>query len=233
MPWSWYSAWGIRRFGFHGISHGYCAGRAAELLPGRPGLRLITCHLGNGCSASAIRDGLAVDTTMGFTPMEGLMMGSRAGSLDAGILLYLLRTGRLDQEGLDRALNHQSGLLGVSEVSADFRQVESAAQAGNEQARLALTIYAGRVRSAIGALAATLGGVDALLFTAGVGENSAWLRAEVCRGLECLGIHLDPERNQTCRPDADLARLDAAARILIVHTREELVIARETRRLTV
>ena len=206
--------------------------RAAELLPGRPAARLIICHLGNGCSASAVRDGQAVDTTMGFTPMEGLMMGTRAGSLDAGILLYLLRTRRLGQEALEQALNHESGLLGVSGVSADFRQVASAAEAGNERARLAITMYADRVRSAIGALAATLGGVDAVVFTAGVGENSASLREQVCRGLECLGIYLDAERNQTCRPDADIARPDAHVRILIVHTRENLVIAREAWRLT-
>jgi acetate kinase len=231
VPRKWYDAWGIRRFGFHGISHAYCAGRAADLLPGRPELRLIICHLGNGCSASAVRGGQAVDTTMGFTPMEGLMMGTRAGSLDAGILLYLLRTGRLDQEELERALNHESGLLGVSGLSADFRQVNSAADAGNERARLAITIYADRVRSAIGSLAVTLGGVDAVVFTAGVGENAASLRAQACRGLECLGIHLDPERNQTCQPDADIARRDGSVRVLIVHTRESLVIARETWRL--
>jgi acetate kinase len=232
VPQAWYDDWGIRRFGFHGISHAYCAGRAAELLPGRPDLRLIICHLGNGCSASAVRSGQAVDTTMGFTPMEGLMMGTRAGSLDAGVLLYLLRTRRLGQEALEQALNHESGLFGVSCVSADFRQVAGAAETGNERARLAITMYADRVRSAIGALAATLGGVDAVVFTAGVGENSANLRAEVCRGLECLGIHLDGERNQTCRPDADIAKPDGPVRILIVHTRENLVIAREAWRLT-
>jgi acetate kinase len=228
VPRAWHADWGIRRFGFHGISHAYCAGRAAELLPARADWRLITCHLGNGCSASAVRGGQAVDTTMGFTPMEGLMMGTRAGSLDAGILLYLLRTGRLDHVALDQALNHQSGLLGVSGVSADFRQVAAAAEKGDDGCRLALTMYADRVRSAIGALAATLGGVDAVVFTAGVGENSAWLRAEVCRGLEFLGIQLDPERNHTCRPDVDLAPKDAPVRVLIVHTREEFAIARET-----
>jgi acetate kinase len=231
VPRAWYDDWGIRRFGFHGISHAYCAGRAAELLLGRHDLRLIICHLGNGCSASAVRGGQAVDTTMGFTPMEGLMMGTRAGNVDAGILLYLLRTGRLDQEGLERVLNHESGLLGISGMSADFRQLAKAAAAGNDRARLAIAMYADRVRSAIGALAATLGGVDAVVFTAGVGENSASLRAQVCRGLECLGIYLDPRLNEAGRPDGDIARQDAPVRVLIVHTRENLVIARETWRL--
>jgi acetate kinase len=232
VPRAWYAEWGIRRFGFHGISHAYCTVRAAELLPAGPDLRLIVCHLGNGCSASAVRGGQALATTMGFTPMEGLMMGTRAGSVDAGILLYLQRTARLDHAGLERDLNLRSGLLGVSGVSADYREVESAAAAGDEQARLALTMFADRVRSTVGALAVTLGGVDALVFTAGIGENSASLRAEACRGLECLGIHLDPDRNETCRPDADLAHLRSTARILIVHTREDLLIARETRRVT-
>ncbi len=232
VPRSWYTDWGIRRFGFHGISHAYCAGRAAELLVDHRDLRLVICHLGNGCSASAVRGGQAVDTTMGFTPMEGLMMGTRAGSVDAGILLYLLRTHRLDAAALDRALNQESGLLGVTGLSPDFRQVEEAAKEGNELARLALTIYANRIRSAIGALTVTLGGLDALVFTAGVGENSASLRSEVCRGLECLGVHLDTDRNQTVHPDADVAKANSAVRILVMHTREELLIAREIRRLT-
>lgn len=220
LPYEWFTQWGIRRFGFHGISHAYCAGRAAEIL-GRShdGFRVVICHLGNGCSATAVRNGTAVATTMGFTPLEGLMMGSRAGSVDPGILLHVQKQYGLSLDELDRALNHGSGLLGVSGVSSDFRRVEAAAQQGDERALLALEIYAGKVREAVGALAVELGDVDALVFTAGVGENSASLRAATCKGLECLGLHLDPERNTACRPDADIALERSPGRILAVHTR--------------
>jgi acetate kinase len=228
LPWEWHAEWGVRRFGFHGISHSYCAGRAAELLGSVP-RRLVTCHLGNGCSATAVCDGAAAATTMGFTPMEGLMMGSRSGSVDPGILFWIERHRGLTARELDDILNHRSGLLGVSGISSDFREVEAAAREGNERARLAIEIYSDRVRGAIGSLAATLGGLDALVFTAGVGEHSATLRAAVCEGLEFLGLRLDPKANSACRPDADVAASDAKARILVIQTREELVIARETR----
>jgi acetate kinase len=231
LPYEWYERRGVRRFGFHGISHAYCAGRAAELL-GRPsaGLRLITCHLGNGCSATAVKGGRALATTMGFTPLDGLMMGTRPGSLDPGILLFLLQHEGFSADQLDEAINRGSGLLGVSGVSSDFRQVEEAARAGHARAQLALDIYAARVRAAVGALAVTLGGVDAVVFTAGVGEHSASLRAAACAGLECLGLHLDPARNAACRPDADVAAADSPGRLLVIQTREDLMIARETRR---
>jgi acetate kinase len=233
LPYAWYTDWGIRRFGFHGISHAYCAGRAAELL-GRAGGagRLVICHLGNGCSATAVRDGKAVATSMGFTPLEGLMMGTRTGSVDPGILVYVQRRRGLPADQVDQVLNHESGLRGVSGVSSDYRQVEAAAQAGQERARLALEIYADRVRATVGALAAGLGGVDALVFTAGVGENSASLRAAACQGLECLGLRLDPQRNAACRPDMDIATAESPGRILVVQTREELMIAREARRIS-
>jgi acetate kinase len=232
LPYEWYTDWGVRRFGFHGISHAYCAGRAAEVL-GRSstGLRLVTCHLGNGCSATAIRSGAAVATTMGFTPLDGLMMGTRAGSVDPGVLTYVQRQRQVSAEQLEDVLNHRSGLLGVSGISSDFRQVEAAARQGNARARLALEIYASRIRAAVGALAVTLGGIDALIFTAGVGENSASLRATVCGGMECLGLDLDGHRNDGCRPDTDIAMAGSAARILVLHTREELMIARETTQL--
>lgn len=232
LPYEWYTDWGIRRFGFHGISHAYCASRAAELLDrDLSTLRLVTCHLGNGCSATAIRGGVSVATTMGFTPMEGLMMGSRSGSVDPGILVYVQQHRGLTAGQLDDLLNHRSGLLGVSGVSSDFRQVEAAAQSGHDRARLSLEMYAGRVRSAVGALSVTMGGVDALIFTAGVGEHSSSLRAAVCEGLQCLGLRLDDQRNAACHPDADVATADSPARILVIHTREELMIARETRRI--
>ncbi|MGE5276078.1 MAG: acetate/propionate family kinase [Acidobacteriota bacterium] len=231
VPYAWMTDWGIRRFGFHGINHAWCVERAAELLAARAGAgRLVTCHLGNGASATASRRGLAVATTMGYTPMEGLMMGTRSGSIDPGILLAVQRERGLSAEELDEILNHGSGLLGVSGVSSDFREVEAAARAGDARARLALEIYADRVRSAIGALAATLGGLDALVFTAGIGENAAALRASVCEGLEFLGLRLDPSANGDCRPDADVAAGDSRARILVLRAREELMIARETRR---
>lgn len=232
LPYEWYSDWGIRRFGFHGISHGYCASRAAEMLRrDAADLRLVICHLGNGCSASAVRGGVAIATTMGLTPMEGLMMGTRSGSIDPAILIHVQQRHGLTAEDLDQALNRRSGLLGVSGVSSDFREVEAAAQQGNERALLALEIYADRARASIGALAVTLGGLDALIFTAGVGENNARLRSSVCAGLECLGLKLDEERNRTCAPDATVAGADSAGSILVIHTREELLIAREALRL--
>jgi acetate kinase len=231
LPWEWFERWRIRRFGFHGISHQDCSRRAAEALE-RPGagLRVVSVHLGNGCSATASLGGRAVATTMGFTPLEGLMMGSRPGSVDPGILVEALRRG-LSADELDDVLQHRCGLLGVSGVSSDFRKVEEAARSGNERAALALEIYADRARSAVAGLAATLGGLDALVFTGGVGENSASLRAAACRGLECLGVQLDAIKNETSRPDADIGAASSSARVLVLAAREELAIARETRRL--
>ena len=229
VPRTWTREWGIRRYGFHGLSHSYCAGRAAEMI-GRKDLRLIIAHLGNGASISAVRDGLCVDTSMGFTPLEGLMMGTRSGSVDPGLLIYLLRHKGLDAERLDRALNHESGLLGVSGISADMRQV-LAALAHNPDARLAIDIYVHRIRQTIGAMAATLGGVDGLVFTAGVGENSPDIRERICENLDFLGLTLDRDTNRGCRPDVDIAVRNSPARILIIATREDIVIVRETRRL--
>jgi acetate kinase len=230
LPYEWYSEWGIRRFGFHGISHEYCSRRAAELDQERATPTLIICHLGNGCSATAVRQGKPMATTMGFTPLEGLMMGSRPGSIDPGILVYLQRIKGLTAERIDDALNNESGLLGVSGISWSFREVEQAARDGNERARLALDIYADRVRSGIGALAVTLGTVDAVIFTGGVGENSAGLRAAVCDGLQCLGIHIDPEKNRSGHGDSDIAAADSRTAIWIIQTREEFMIAREAHR---
>ena len=232
VPYEWYSEWGIRRFGFHGTSHAYCTARATEMLGRGPdGLRLVICHLGQGSSATAVRDGVAVTNTMGFTPLEGFMMGTRSGTIDPGILLYVQREKGLSVQQLDEVLHHRSGLLGISGLSSDFRQVEQAARQGHARAQLALDMYAYRVRAMIGALAVTLGGVDALVFAGGIGENSRWLRAEVCRGLECLGVELDGGRNAVLDPDADLAAVGSRVRVLVIHTREDLMIAREARRL--
>jgi len=228
VPDTWTSDYGIRRYGFHGLSHSYCTTRAAEMLA-RPveTLRLVVCHLGHGCSASAVLHGRSIDTTMGFTPLDGLMMATRSGSLDPGILTHIQLKHGLEPQAIDDALNRHSGLLGVSGVSADMREVLAAAHAGNERARLAVELYAHRARQAIGAFAVTLGGLDALVFTAGVGENSAEIRAEICRGLECLGLELDSEANNHCRPDADVARADRAPRILVLAAREDLAMLSE------
>jgi acetate kinase len=228
LPRAWTERWGLRRYGFHGLSHAYCALRAAEML-GRPsaGLRLVICHLGNGCSVTAVRDGKSVDTSMGFTPLEGVMMGTRSGSVDPGLLLYVLRQKGVTPDELDRVLNKESGLLGVSGVAEDMRQVLQAAGAGDAAAQLALAVYAYRLRQTVGGMAATLGGVDALVFTAGVGEHAAAVRAAACEGLAFLGLRLDPAANAACRPDADVAAKDSPGRVLVIATREDVTIARE------
>lgn len=229
LPYEWFSDWGIRRFGFHGINHSYCAQQASALL-GVPAekLRLIICHLGNGCSASAVVGGKPIATSMGFTPLDGLMMGTRPGSIDPGILVSTLREQALTIDELDRLLNHGSGLLGVSGISSDVRQLETASAAGNARASLALSIFCDRVRSTIGGLAVTLGGVDALVFTAGIGENSSLQRATICEGLGCLGLHLDASRNANAKPDVDIAIQQSTARIMIIESQENLMIARDT-----
>ncbi len=229
VPQKWTRDWGMRRYGFHGLSHSYCTGRAAEMI-GRRDLRLIIAHLGNGASVSAVCNGICVDTSMGFTPLEGLMMGTRSGTVDPGMLVYLLRHKRLDVDELDHALNYESGLLGVSGVSSDMREVLSEL-AGNPNARLAVEVYVHRIRQTVGAMAATLGGVDALVFTAGVGEHAPEIRKRVCENLNYLGLELDRTANETCQPDADVAMPASAARILVIATREDLTIMRETRKL--
>jgi len=231
VPYEWHANWGIRRFGFHGISQAYCTRRAAAMLDRDVGeLSLVSCHLGNGASAAAIRGGRAIDTTMGFTPMEGLMMGTRSGDVDPGILIDAMRRRGLSVDELDDALNRRSGLLGVSGVSSDYRKVEEAAVQGNDRARLALDIYAARVRSAIGSLAVSLGGIDALIFTGGIGANAANLRADVCQGIECLGVRLDVEANASCTPDAEISADGSRVRVLTIRSREDLMIATEARR---
>jgi len=193
-------------------------------------LRLVIAHIGNGASVSAVCDGICVDTSMGFTPLEGLMMATRSGTIDPGILIYLLRHKGLDVNALDQALNYESGLLGVSGVSSDLRQVLSELP-HNPDARLAVDVYVHYIVKTIGAMAATLGGIDALVFTAGVGERAVEIRKQVCEKLNFLGIELDRAANETCKPDADIAKSASTARILVIATREDLTIMRETRRL--
>ena len=226
-PYEWVEQ-GIRRYGFHGISHQYCARRAADIL-GRDleSLRLITCHLGNGCSLSAVKNGQSIDTTMGFTPLDGLMMGSRSGSVDPGILIHLLRESKYSADELDRILNKSSGLKGISGVSSDLRGVLEASSQGNKRAQLAFDIYIHRLRSEIGAMLASLQGLDALVFTAGVGENAVKVRQGACEGFKFLGLKLDLNKNARTPIDEDIATDDSAIRILVIHTQEDWAIAQE------
>ena len=229
VPRKWTREWRVRRYGFHGLSHSYCAGRAAEMM-GRRNLRLVIAHLGHGASMSAVRDGVCVDTSMGFTPLEGLVMGTRSGTVDPGVLVYALQRKGLDGDALDKALNYESGLLGISGISSDMRQILSALP-HNPDARLAVEVYVHRIRQTVGAMTATLGGVNALVFTAGVGERSQEIRKRVCENLDYLGLELDRTANEICKPDDDIATPASKARILVIATRENLTIMRETRRL--
>jgi acetate kinase len=230
VPDRWTREWGIRRFGFHGLSHAYCARRAAEMLR-RPidDLRLVICHLGHGCSASAVQAGRCVDTTMGFTPLDGLMMATRSGSIDPGIVLNVQQQHGMSPADVESALNRESGLLGVSGISADMRQVLTARQTGDTRAELSLSVYAHRVRQAVGALAVTMGGIDALVFTAGVGEHASAVREDVCNGLECLGLELDLSKNASAEPDAEVASSASQGRILVIRTREDLTMFEEVK----
>ncbi len=225
IPYKWLDK-GIRRYGFHGISHQYCAQRTAQLLD-KPleSLKIITCHLGNGCSLAAIKNGKSIDTTMGFTPLEGLMMGSRSGSIDPGILIYLMREYNFTADRLDKMLNKESGLKGVSGLSADMRTILAASD--NAQANLAFEMYIYRLRSLIGSMLASLGGLDALVFTAGVGENAVLVREKACEGWDFLQLKLDLEKNQSSPKDEDIATVDSAVRILVVQAQEDWAIATE------
>jgi acetate kinase len=226
VPYQWLEQ-GIRKYGFHGISHQYCAQRAGQLL-GRDlkELRLISCHLGNGCSLAAIKFGRCIDTTMGFTPLDGLMMGTRCGSIDPGIILHLLREGEYTVAELDRILNSESGLLGVSGISNDLREIDKAIELGNIRAKLALDIYVDRLTAKIAAFLPNLGGVDALIFTAGVGENHAGIRSAVASKLAFMGVEIDPNLNSLpIPPDRDLATATSQVRLLAIHTQEEWQIA--------
>jgi acetate kinase len=231
-PYEWFES-GIRRYGFHGINHQYCAARAARLLRrDLASLKLVTCHLGNGCSLAAISRGCSIDTTMGFTPLEGLMMGTRSGSVDPGILTYLMRQGRLQAHEIDEMLNQKSGLLGISGISGDMREILSALKQGHQRARLAFDIYAHRLQAGIGAMAAALGRIDALVFTAGVGENSPEVRSAACGKLEFLGLKLDEAANSHVSADGDIAAQDSRVRILVIHAQEDWAIAGECWKLT-
>jgi acetate kinase len=226
-PYAWLEQ-GIRRYGFHGINHQYASRRAAELLDrDSTSLRLIVCHLGNGASLAAVRGGKSVDTTMGFTPLEGLMMGTRSGSIDPGILVYLIRHRGSTAEQLDEILNRKSGLLGVSGISGDMREIETAIDKGNSRAQLAFDVYTHRLLRELGAMLAVLGGADAIIFTGGVGENSTRLRERVCGDLGFMGVKLDAAKNARPSADQDIAASDSRVRVLVIQAQEEWEIARE------
>jgi acetate kinase len=223
---------GLRRYGFHGLSHEHATMRSAELV-GRPAadLRLVSCHLGGGSSLAAVERGRSVDTTMGFTPLDGLVMATRSGSVDPGLLLHLLRNG-VSVDDLDDLLERRSGVLGLSGVSADLRAVIAARDGGDERARLAVDVYVHRLVTGIGAMAGALGGLDAIVFTGGIGEHSAEVRARAVQPFAWVGAMLDERANATASGDADVSGVDAGVRVLVVTAREDLVIARAARALT-
>lgn len=227
IPYEWIDK-GIRRYGFHGTSHKYCSQKAAQLLD-KPleSLKIITCHIGNGASLTAIKDGISIDTTMGFTPLEGLMMGERSGSIDPAILIYLMRQYGLTGEELNHLLNKESGLKGISGISADLRDILEAIKGDHERAKLAFEIYIHRFRACLGQMLASLGGLDVLVFTAGVGENSAIVREKVCEGFAFLGLKLDLEKNAQSPFDQEISTNDSSIRVLIIHTEENWAIAEE------
>ena len=229
LPHELYTKYGVRRYGFHGTSHKYVSQRAAEML-GKDiaDLKIITCHLGNGASIAAVDGGKCVDTSMGFTPLEGLIMGTRCGDIDAAILPFLMRKENLNAEQLDAMMNKQSGVYGMTGISSDFRDIEDAAHNGDEKAQVALDAYAQRVKKYIGSYAAEMNGVDAVVFTAGVGENGIDMREMIASNMEFLGMKLDKEANKVRGKERVISTEDSAVKILLIPTNEELMIARDT-----
>jgi acetate kinase len=232
LPYEYYEKYGIRKYGFHGTSHKYVSQRAAELL-GRPieQLRLISCHLGNGASIAAIEGGKSIDTSMGFTPLAGVAMGTRSGNIDPALIPYIMeKTGKTAEEVVD-VLNKKSGMLGISGFSSDLRDIEAAAKEGNERAELALQVFASRIHKYIGSYAARMAGVDAIIFTAGIGENSVEIRSRVLRGLEFMGVYWDPALNNVRGEEAFISYPHSPVKVLIIPTNEEVMIARDVVRL--
>lgn len=229
IPYEYYEKHGIRRYGFHGTSHKYVAERAADMMGvDMHDLKLITCHLGNGASVSAIKHGRCVDTSMGFTPLEGLVMGTRCGDIDPAIVTYIRQKENLPQGAANEILNKKSGVLGISGVSSDFRDLEAAVEEGNERAALALKIFAQKVKGYIGSYIAEMNGVDAIIFTAGVGENDIGMREMICQNMGNLGIKMDVLKNNVRGKETDFATEDSKVRLLLIPTNEELMIARDT-----
>ncbi len=233
LPYDLYAEHGVRKYGFHGTSHKYVAERAAAML-NRPleELRLITCHLGNGASVCAIKNGKSVDTSMGFTPLAGLAMGTRSGTIDPAVIFFLMEKGKMSIEEVNEYLNKKSGVLGISGVSSDFRDIQAAAEEGNERARLAIDIFCYRVKKYIGEYSTVIEGLDAVIFTAGIGENNDLVRNKVVSGLDYLGISIDQDKNRIAiGKEIDISTPDAKVRTLVIPTNEELAIARETLKL--
>ncbi len=233
LPADWSSRWGVRRYGFHGLSHAWIARRVPSLLGASgasSGLRIVSCHLGAGASLCAIAGGRSVDTTMGFTPLEGLVMATRSGSVDPGLVLWLLSRGDLSEDELGHALEHESGLLGLS-GTADMREVLARAGGGDAAARLALDVYVHRLRALIASMAAALGGLDVLAFTGGVGEHNAEIRAAAASGLSFLGVGVDPARNDGASGDVEISAAAADVRTVVIGAREDLEIAGQVRSL--
>ena len=231
IPYEYYEKYGVRRYGFHGTSHRYVSAKAIELLGGKAeGTKIITCHLGNGSSLAAVKDGKCFDTSMGLTPLEGVPMGTRSGSMDPAIVEFIANHDNLTPSETLTMLNKKSGVLGISGVSSDFRDLDEAAAAGNDRAQLALDIFAYNVKKYIGSYVAALGGADAIVFTAGVGENSAEMRAKITEGLEYLGIEIDQEKNAV-RGTVDITGAGSKVKVFVIPTNEELVIASRSARL--
>ena len=229
VPYELYEKYHVRRYGFHGTSHRYVSHRIAEIL-GKDikDLKIITCHIGNGASVAAIKDGKVMDTSMGLTPLAGVMMGSRSGDIDASAVTYIMDKLGLKPQEMADYLNKKSGVLGITGISSDMRDVENAANEGNERAQLALKMYAYRIKKYIGGYAAAMGGVDAIVWTAGVGENQISMREAACEGLEFLGIKIDPAKNNTRGKEAEISTDDSRVKVWVVPTDEEIVIARDT-----
>ncbi len=233
IPYVLYKRYGIRRYGFHGMSHRFVSDRAAAILK-RPieELKIVTCHLGSGASMAAVKGGVSVDTSMGFTPLEGLMMSTRSGDIDPAIILHIMAREELNLHEANTLLNKHSGLAGLSGVSSDMRDIESAAEEGNNNARLAIDVHCYRIRKYIAAYAAAMGGLDAVVFTAGIGENSPTVRARCCEDMEWMGIRIDEAANSDCIAiERNISASDSRVQVLVVPTNEELVIARETARI--
>lgn len=229
VPYELYEKYGVRRYGFHGTSHRYVSQRVCEYLGVKPeGLKLITCHIGNGGSIAAVKDGKCIDTTMGLTPLEGLMMGTRSGDIDAGAVTFIMDKEGLNTTGISNLLNKKSGVLGVSGVSSDMRELEAAVAEGNPKAILAEQMYFYRIKKYIGAYAAAMGGVDVILFTGGVGENQATCRAGVCEGLEFMGVKIDAEKNKVRGEESVISTADSKVKVVVIPTDEELLIASDT-----
>ncbi len=233
LPYELYEELKIRRYGFHGTSHQYVSERVAELTgKSLEGTKIVTCHLGNGASLTAIKDGKSFDTSMGMTPLEGLVMGTRCGDIDPAIVTFLMNKKNMTAEEVDNLMNKKSGVLGISGVSNDFRDIEAEADKGNERARLALDKFAYTVRKYIGSYAAAMGGLDYLVFTAGLGENSPPARKQVCDGLEFLGVELDDEKNNTRGKEVEISKEGSKVKVFVIPTNEEVMIARDTQKLT-